>query len=374
MIPVVAQKPEAIALRKMKLMDSETGRTEIRVWTLNKDHLRLVEETPFASQRLERHLEDWIEGNPDLLGRELLIIGRQVSTTSGPLDLLAIDALGVLQIIELKRDMLPRQAVAQALDYGAWLSATTSDEIIRIAEDYLESALDETFQEKFGGQLPDITTQNHRILVVGTGLDAGAERLIGYLSQRPSIQINAVLFRYVKTVREELLVRSLLVPEAIVGPPTRPHVRGLLEVAKRRGRETLVAILRSLSSASGAITDEKEYVWEHASRAFDGSFRYWRRDLGGKKYKMVFGLTVSDLWGAKESEVDIWVRPREVAQVTGLSAKRVKANFANFRIVQDKIRDNRLVIRLNNDKDANRLVRSLKKMFDDHPGSYKDEN
>jgi hypothetical protein len=358
-------------------MNSETGKTEIRVWTLNKDRLRLAEETHFASERLEKHLEKWLEASPDLLGRELLIIGRQVSTTSGPLDLLAIDALGVLQIIELKRDMLPRQAVAQALDYGAWLNSTAPEEIIRIAEDYLKSPLDEAFQDKFGDQMPDITPQNHKILVVGTGLDAGAERLIGYLSQRQSVQINAVLFKYVKVAGRELLIRSLLVPEALAGPSSRRRVRGpseLLEFAKRRGRETLIETLRSLSSASGAVSEEKEYVWEQASRAFDGAFRYWRRDLGGKKYKMVFGVTVSDLWGAKDSEVDIWIRPREVAQVTGLSDKRVKDAFAKFKIVQNKTRENRLVIRLDSDKNANSFVRTLKRMFADHPGSYRDEN
>jgi RecB family endonuclease NucS len=107
-------------------VNSETGRTEIRVWTLKKDRLRLLEETPFASQRLERDLEIWLEKNPDLLGRDLLVIGRQVSTTSGPLDLLAIDESGALHIIELKRSMLPREAVAQALDYAAWLNSTFS--------------------------------------------------------------------------------------------------------------------------------------------------------------------------------------------------------------------------------------------------------
>jgi hypothetical protein len=71
---------------------------------------------------------------------------------------------------------------------------------------------------------------------------------------------------------------------------------------------------------------------------------------------------------------DIGIRPRELTQVTGLSGKKVKDAFATFSIVRDKTRDNRLVIRLGSDKDANRFVKTLKKMFDDHPGSYKAEN
>ena len=205
--------------------------------------------------------------------------------------------------------------------------------------------------------------------MVGTGLDAGAERLVGYLSQRPSIEINAILFRYVKVAGEELLIRSLLVPEALVGPSVKRARRPseLLDEAKRRGGGPLVDILRTLSSASGAVTEADEYVSENASRAYGGSFRYWRQDLGGR-YRMVFGVTIANHWGAKGSEVDVWVRPRKLPQVTGLSGKKVKDAFASFNNVPNKTRENRLVIRLRNDKDANRFVRTLKKMFDDHPG------
>jgi hypothetical protein len=354
-------------------MNTETGRTEIRVWKVDENRLRLVDETSFASERLEKNLEQWLERNPDLLGAKLLVIGRQVTTTSGPLDLLAIDATGALHIIELKRAMLPREAVTQALDYASWLDSTSTEEIIRVAEDYLEAPLDETFQDKFGDAMPDITPQNHKILVVGTGLDAGAERLIGYLSQRHSLQINAVFFRYVKVAGEELLIRSLLVPEALAERSSRRSVRGpseLLEMARNRGAEDWVEILRTLSSASGQLEMGKEYVSEQPAPTYGGSFRYWRNDLGGKG-RMVFGVSLGGHWGAKGPEVDVWVRPREIAQVTGVSGKRVRDIFAAFKNVQTN--ENLLVIRLGSEKEARRLVRALKKLFDDHPGFYKTE-
>jgi hypothetical protein len=353
-------------------MNSETARTEIKVWAVTDDDIGALEETSFASGRLEKHLERWLERSPDLLGRDLLIIGRQVSTTSGPLDLLAIDALGALYIIELKRSMLPREVVTQALDYASWLNSASADEIIRIAEEYLKGPLDEAFQDKFGGQVPDITPQNYKILVVGTGLDASAERLIGFLSQRHSVQINAVFFKYVRIGRQELLIRSLLVPEAISDPsPRRPAPSELLEAAKHRGVERMVEILRTLSSASGAVSESDEYVSESRSRAFGGSFRYWRQDLGGA-YKMVFGVNVTDQWGAKISQVDVWIRPREVAQVTGMTPRKIDNTFAGFRNVQK--RPNRWVIRLANEKEARKLVSALKAAFEAHPGFYRSEN
>lgn len=354
-------------------MNSETARTEIKVWAVNKDDIKFVEETSFASEHLEKHLERWLEQSPDLLGRDLLIIGRQVSTTSGPLDLLAIDALGALYIIELKRSMLPREAVIQALDYASWLHSTTTDEIFRIAEAYLKGPLDDTFQDRFGVRVPDITPQNHKILVVGMGLDAGAERLIAFLSQRYSVQINAVFFKYIKVGGKELLIRSLLVPEALAELPSRRRraPSELLEIAKRRGAESIVEILRSLSSASGAITETDEYVSEQPARTYGGAFRYWRKDLGGA-YKMVFGVNVTDQWGAHTSEVDVWIRPHEVAQVTGLSPKKVDNTFAGLRRVQS--RPNRWVIRVKNEKEAQKLVTLLKNMFEAHPGSYQSES
>jgi hypothetical protein len=348
---------------------NEIERTEIRVWALKKDHLIFVEETPFASKRLERDLETWLAENPDLLGRKLLVIGQQVSTTSGRLDLLALDTFGALHIIELKRSMLPREAVAQALDYAAWLNSTSSEEIVRIAEDHLKQPLDEAFQDKFGEEMPEIAPQNHKILVVGTGLDAGAERLVGYLSQRQSVQINAVLFRYVKVGSEELLLRSLLVPEALIEPKqNRKRPSELLEMAKERGVQPLVEIIRSLSAASGDVTPEKEFVREKASRAYGGAFRYWRQDLGGR-YKMVFGVNVSDHWGAKKSEIDVWVRLREMAQVTQLSEKRLQQTFTKFHHVKDESLENRLVIRLGTGSEASKFVNVLKKIFGDHPRS-----
>jgi RecB family endonuclease NucS len=48
-----------------------------------------------------------------------LIIGEQVQTKSGYLDFLGIDKNGNTVIIELKRDKLPREVIAQTIDYAS---------------------------------------------------------------------------------------------------------------------------------------------------------------------------------------------------------------------------------------------------------------
>ena len=53
----------------------------------------------------------------------LTLIGRQVSTDGGTLDLLGIDADGRLVVFELKRGTLTRDAGAQVRDYASDLAA-----------------------------------------------------------------------------------------------------------------------------------------------------------------------------------------------------------------------------------------------------------
>ena len=67
-------------------------------------------------------LENWIKTKPDILGTDILIIGQQVYTKSGPLDFLAIDNNGNIVVVELKRDKLARVVLAQAIDYASDLS------------------------------------------------------------------------------------------------------------------------------------------------------------------------------------------------------------------------------------------------------------
>ncbi len=136
------------------------------------------------------------------------------------MDLLAIRADSQLIIIELKQKMAPREAVSQALDYASWLDKIPERDLLEIAEDYLNGPLDDAFVDRFGKDMPAISSQNHRILLVGS-LDAAAERIINYLAQRHSVNLNAVFFRYVKlSTGQEILARSVLVSESVLQSAT----------------------------------------------------------------------------------------------------------------------------------------------------------
>src|SRR5690349_14285815 len=85
---------------------------------------------------LEKQLEDFIHADPSMLGERLMLIGRQVSTGFGFIDLLAVDSEGGLHILELKRDKTPREVVAQVIDYGAWVKELDYQGVVAVFEEF----------------------------------------------------------------------------------------------------------------------------------------------------------------------------------------------------------------------------------------------
>jgi hypothetical protein len=87
------------------------------------------------------HLQEWIAKNPEMLGEELMIIQKEYdgfNDTNERLDLLAIDKDGGLVIIENKLDDTGRDVVWQALKYTSYCSTLTTNQIIKIYQEYLD--------------------------------------------------------------------------------------------------------------------------------------------------------------------------------------------------------------------------------------------
>jgi RecB family endonuclease NucS len=79
--------------------------TEIKTWQIVNGKLNIISTSLKSEGRTEPYdLEPWIASNPTIIGDDIEIIGRQVKTRSGSIDLLAIDMSGNTVIVELKRD------------------------------------------------------------------------------------------------------------------------------------------------------------------------------------------------------------------------------------------------------------------------------
>ena len=181
---------------------------EMRMWRIDGD-----EPKPLTTSVLpaEKDLHEFLKRDPSLLGERLLVIGSEVITPYGPrLDLLAIDADGNLNLLELKRDKTPREVVAQVLDYGSWVSTLSRDDIIDIATKHLDQPFEAAFEDVFGTAPPDELNGDLSLTIVAADLDASSERIVTYL-RGFGVPVNAVFFSYLEDEGRRYLARSWMV-------------------------------------------------------------------------------------------------------------------------------------------------------------------
>ena len=165
----------------------------------------LDDKEPLESSELnsKKELEDLLSLHIELVNPGWMVIGRQVATPAGKrIDLLCTDQNGDLIVVELKKDLTPREVTAQAIDYAASVSAftpaTVADLYLEYAKTYLhrDQNLDEAFQLKYGVPLDEeiINQQNVKMVIVATSMDSSTERIITYLRNTYLVDINILFF------------------------------------------------------------------------------------------------------------------------------------------------------------------------------------
>lgn len=187
---------------------------------LNSDRkLKPFHSSALSSRYHEKDLEDWLEANPQVLVSDepLLIIGRQVNTDVGVIDLLALDAEGAIVVVELKRAPNQRESIAQALEYAAWVSERDQTEIIQIAEKYLAEkdgiSLKQAWQQAFDSELLPLSPgKQHRIFVVIEGENDRLVSVARYL-RNAGVDISLLTYNYYRTESDD----EILHIEKLVG-------------------------------------------------------------------------------------------------------------------------------------------------------------
>ena len=193
--------------------------TEIKIWQIINGKLEPIDTSLAKQSRNEpQDLESWIASYPAILASDIVIVGRQVPTKSGPMDFLGIDKSGNLVVIELKRDQLPREALAQAIDYASDIATWSLEKISEICVKYTTKSLEDFISDTFPEL--DIETVNinesQRILLVGFGLETSLERMVEWLTDRYEVSINAVILHYAKTKKgDEILTKTSIISEEV---------------------------------------------------------------------------------------------------------------------------------------------------------------
>ena len=187
---------------------------ETEIWRIEKD----LNPLSLTGIDLEKRLQEIISAKLSIVDPGLMQIGRQVPTAfGGYIDILAIDAVGNLVVVELKKGRTPREVVAQVLDYASWVCGLTPGDIAKVFIDYQSSlsdketpeSIDDALKDRFGA-IPDELNSSHRLLIVAADLDSSTERIVTYLQEQYAVDINVAFFRTFKDECREYLTRTWL--------------------------------------------------------------------------------------------------------------------------------------------------------------------
>jgi hypothetical protein len=208
---------------------------ELGVWRIDGT----LTPVPATGLDLESRLEDFLDQDITIANPGWMVIGRQLRTSFGGIvDLLAIDAVGNLALLELKRDKTPREVMAQVLEYGSWLGKLRAEDLPAIYQAYVDrfhserqkESLDQAFCRRFRlAEMPEDLNQSHELVVVASQLDATSERIVEYLAETYDVEINAIFFRVFRDADHEYLTRAWLRDPADAEPISAQAVRSKSE-------------------------------------------------------------------------------------------------------------------------------------------------
>jgi hypothetical protein len=214
--------------------------TEIQSWQIINSKLVPVKSNMIEEKRKEKDdLEQWIKTYSEILGNDIVIIGEQVNTRSGVIDFLGIDTNGNPIVIELKRNKLPRESLAQAIDYASDIATWDAEKYSEVCLKYTSKTLEDYLAEKIEGKDIDefAISQSIRILLVGFSIEESLSRMIEWLSNTYSISINAIILNYIKTNGgEELLSRTVIIPEEI--DQEKANKKNVIQMSNEPGQYT----------------------------------------------------------------------------------------------------------------------------------------
>ena len=193
---------------------------ELKMWTVGGDG----DAAPVEQARrieTENLLEDTLVKNPDMLMPGLKLVGRQMPTVGGPLDLLGVDRDGRLVVFELKRGKLTREAVTQVIDYASDLEAMNREKLAEhITQQSGHGGIEKikNFEAWCAQHIeePDVDPLSSpvKMMLVGLGADAQATRMVDFLAAR-DVDISLLTFHGYKHEGKTFLARHVLVePEA----------------------------------------------------------------------------------------------------------------------------------------------------------------
>ena len=196
------------------------------VWSLD-------EKKPLAPASLidEKELELLLRDNIEILNKGWLVISNQVRTDAGKfIDILCIDHDGDMVVVELKKDLTPREVTAQVIDYAASVSKMSAEEIAQLYLTFTggRETLNDAFYKKFGTALDESSVnQNVKMVIVAAKMDDGTERIIRFLRDTYSVDINILFFSVFQSDNKRFISRTWFEEDIEESAPADVTKRGI---------------------------------------------------------------------------------------------------------------------------------------------------
>lgn len=292
---------------------------------------------------LEDKLQQYIYDNPESIPLydirddiQLLILAREFSTNSGPIDAVGIDHEGQLYLVETKLYKNPdkRTVVAQVLDYGASLWRTLND-----FDDFLLQ-LNNHVQKKFGvsatdkiqeyftlsdSQLQSVLEQmkinldegNFKFVVLMDSIEDRLKDLIVYMNQNSKFDIYGVELEYYQHESFEILIPKLYGAQVKKDVSTKKADNTFV------GNDEFISAFSQigLSKQIGEIIDTMNHMQTNPADTVNWEARRTPKNISFTlklPHKTKQSLTIScTMSGGKPNEtLDFWLYDKDIEQKT----------------------------------------------------------
>lgn len=279
---------------------------------------RFVEFEPKKAEELEAQIEGWLEDNPHVLlsPERVLYVGRQVTTDlQRAIDLLAVDSRGRLVVVELKKDRTPRDMVAQALEYAAFVRRLDYDALNTIATSYFKTrgegweSLSEAHQRFFSGpevgpEPQDMAWNSSQIVVlVGQTIQPEIIDVSRYLRDH-NIDVRVLQFAYLESSSGERLVNV----QTVVGSQQLPREASRTATQPMPSREEVLARVPKVKP-----------LFEKLSKAFASAGLHLRAERTQLSFDLTQqGQPILNMWPSSAGRIILMVLGHRASELGDL--------------------------------------------------------
>lgn len=300
--------------------------------TKNGKNAKKLDMQPFE---YENNLQKYIDDNPLSIPLyeikediKVLILAREFSTNSGPIDALGIDSDGDIYIIETKlfKNADKRTVVAQALDYGAslWKSSIDFNQFIEYTDRYLQKKELKGTREKIAHDFgfeddqvelllekikENLNHGNFKFIILMDQLDDRLKDLILFVNENSKFDIYAVQFDFYKFEENEIIIPKLFGTQVKkdIGVKTNSQRQKWDEISFfQKAKETVDSnILKEIKEMYDYFCKKGRVEW--GSGSVSGSINFLIPSISSKR-------SILTLWTNGPMQINLnWLNDSQVA-------------------------------------------------------------